>query len=287
MPRPAAGSTVVIGPAEGHEHDATVVLLHGYGLDPSDMRPCARKWSKDHSGLRIVIPAAPIVKRDKKEVFRAWWKVEDSDWEDAHAWGSPRARSGYTESLDRINEIVNEEQAKEVPVILSGFSQGGQVAVAAGITHAQQGDPVAGVVAIAPAPLLRRATSKAPPRRRRFPVSLVWGKDETWDQNAANRWARRLEELQMEVDRSPLPQGVHEVTPEMSDVASAKIKKMLRKANAAKRAAARQQAATRRLAAPSARVTGRVRARSSSRPAVMLPSPEPTEVPSAKRRRQG
>ncbi|RFU79801.1 phospholipase carboxylesterase [Trichoderma arundinaceum] len=119
------------------EHVSTMIFLHGLGDKPEDLVGTVEYW-RSHGLLghvKFVLPCAPIIP------FTA--KVYD---------GSPNALQtdedvdGILASRDYIHSLIKREIRAGIPasrILVGGFSQGGAVAVLAGLTYTE---PLAGIV---------------------------------------------------------------------------------------------------------------------------------------------
>lgn len=129
----------------GAEPRWSVVWLHGLGADGSDFVPLVPELLRpDWPALRFVFPHAPVraVTINGGTRMRAWYDIRDMDL-------SNRADAqGVDESVAQVEALIAREGARGVPparVLLAGFSQGGAIALAAGI---RRNDPLAGLVAL-------------------------------------------------------------------------------------------------------------------------------------------
>jgi len=121
----------------------TVIVLHGLGADGWDFVPVVQELRlPDALPLRFVFPHAPVrpVTVNNGYEMRAWYDIRD------FSITGREDLEGITQATDRINGYVQREAAHGVEpgrVVLAGFSQGGEVALHAGLRHAQ---PLAGIV---------------------------------------------------------------------------------------------------------------------------------------------
>jgi len=124
---------------------ASVVLLHGLGADGWDFVPIVDELRlPDSLPVRFVFPHAPQrpVTVNNGYVMRAWYDIKSF---------TPEGRAdaaGVRESARRIDEYLLKETALGVPasrVVLAGFSQGGAVALHAGLRYRER---LAGLLAM-------------------------------------------------------------------------------------------------------------------------------------------
>lgn len=136
-------------PAVEHETAAdpahSVIWLHGLGADGHDFAPIvpelvAPQWP----ALRFVFPHAPVrpVTINGGMPMRAWYDIADFD---LHA---RQDEAGMRASVAAAEALIARENARGVPderIVLAGFSQGGAIALAAGLRHGRR---LAGIVAL-------------------------------------------------------------------------------------------------------------------------------------------
>jgi phospholipase/carboxylesterase len=122
---------------------ATVVLLHGLGADGWDFVPIAGEL-RCPIPVRYIFPHAPMrpVTVNAGYVMRAWYDIKSF---------TPEGRAdavGLAESVERVNAYLAQEVARGVPasrIVLAGFSQGGAVALSAGLRFRER---LAGLLAL-------------------------------------------------------------------------------------------------------------------------------------------
>ena len=124
---------------------ASVVLLHGLGADGTDFVPIVDELQlPDALPVRFVFPHAPLrpVTVNAGYVMRAWYDIRSF---------TPEGRadaSGLAQSVGRVNGYLRDQIAHGVAasrIVLAGFSQGGAVALAAGLRFPE---PLAGILAL-------------------------------------------------------------------------------------------------------------------------------------------
>jgi len=122
---------------------ASVVWLHGLGADGHDFEPIVPALALPFA-VRYVFPHAPVrpVSLNGGWPMRAWFDLGAID---------PAARldrAGIDESSAAVTALIAREVARGVPrsrIVLAGFSQGGAIALHAGLRHPE---PLAGIVAL-------------------------------------------------------------------------------------------------------------------------------------------
>jgi phospholipase/carboxylesterase len=122
-----------------------VLWLHGLGADGNDFAPIVPELVRPGwPALRFVFPHAPVraVTINGGARMRAWYDIRDMNL------ASRADAEGVAESVAQAEALIAREGERGFPpsrVLLAGFSQGGAIALAAGIARAQ---PLAGLVAL-------------------------------------------------------------------------------------------------------------------------------------------
>lgn len=166
------------------EPDSAVIWLHGLGDD-------GRGWSEivpalnlpDMLRVRFLFPHAPVmpVTINRGYPMRAWYDIREEDF-------NARADiAGVQRSQAQVEALVAREKARGIAaqrIVLAGFSQGGAIALYAGLRHPER---LAALVAlstyvIAPAAL----ASEAAVANREIPIFMAHG---TQDPVVQLRWA--------------------------------------------------------------------------------------------------
>jgi len=156
----------------------TVLWLHGLGADGHDFAPIVPELlmrdgsRRDWPALRFVFPHAPqrAVTINGGMRMRAWYDIRNVDF------ANRADEAGIAESVDQVQALVDREAERGVPasrLVLAGFSQGGAVALATGLSRTQ---PLAGLVALSTyLPMHDRAAALATPQSRAQPVFMAHG----------------------------------------------------------------------------------------------------------------
>ena len=157
------------------EGDAThtVILLHGLGADGHDFAPIVPELiARDWPPLRFVFPHAPIrpVTINRGMKMRAWYDIKGIDI------ASKQDETGVLESVAQVEALVANEVARGVPsehIVLAGFSQGGAIALSAGLRHSTR---LAAIVALSTyLPLADKTTAALAPANRDIPIFMAHG----------------------------------------------------------------------------------------------------------------
>ncbi len=139
----------MILPAVEHETAPSpthsIIWLHGLGADGNDFAPIVPElvdpaWPP----LRFVFPHAPVrpVTVNNGVPMRAWYDIAGFDLV------ARQDEAGVRASMAAVEALIARETERGVPsehIVLAGFSQGGAVALAAGLRHART---LAGIVAL-------------------------------------------------------------------------------------------------------------------------------------------
>jgi phospholipase/carboxylesterase len=160
----------------GATPQAAVIWLHGLGADGHDFEAIVPELRLPPAlAVNFVFPNAPMqpVTINNGHVMRAWYDVAFGDLE-----GRSRRpdEAGVRASIAHIERLVAREVARGVPsqrIALAGFSQGGAIALATGLRHAQ---PLAGIMALSTyLPLADTLPAEASAANRQVPVFFAHG----------------------------------------------------------------------------------------------------------------
>ena len=124
---------------------ASVIWLHGLGADGNDFVPIVPELGLPASlRLRFVFPHAPVraVTINNGMRMRAWYDIAAADL-------TNRADlAGVRESQGQLEALIERENARGMSserLVLTGFSQGGAIALYGGLRH---GERLAGIMAL-------------------------------------------------------------------------------------------------------------------------------------------
>jgi phospholipase/carboxylesterase len=196
----------------GPRPDAAVIWMHGLG-------DSGHGWSEVVGGLglprdlsvRLLFPHAPEIPVTINRGFRmpAWYDFHEGDL------NSRADVAGVRRSQRQVEALIAREAARGVPahrVVLAGFSQGGAIALYAGLRHAER---LAGVVALSTYLIAPDAlAAEASPANRDVPIFMAHG---TQDPVVQFRWAEASRDAlvatgyKVEWHTYPMP---HSATPE-------------------------------------------------------------------------
>lgn len=113
----------------------TVIWLHGLGASGHDFEPIVPELHLlQRPGVKFLFPHAPIrpITINGGAAMRGWYDINSLDF------GSRQQDlEGIKNSSDLVNDIIKEEINTGTPpsnILLAGFSQGGAIALFAGLT---------------------------------------------------------------------------------------------------------------------------------------------------------
>jgi phospholipase/carboxylesterase len=155
---------------------AAVILLHGLGADGHDFVPVVQELRlPDTLPVRFVFPHATLrpVTVNNGYVMRAWYDIKSF---------TPAGRAdtaGLAESAHRVAACIEREQQRGIEasrVVLAGFSQGGAVALYAGLRYPQR---LAGILAMSCyLPFPERLAAEKAPANADVPILLCHGRSD-------------------------------------------------------------------------------------------------------------
>lgn len=183
----------------------SVIWLHGLGADGHDFAPIVPELvRRDWPALRFIFPHAPVmpISINNGQAMRAWYDIVSLDFskvrEDA---------AGVRRAIAEVDALMARERDRGVPanrVILAGFSQGGAIALAAGLRREQA---CLGLVALSTyLPLAAETAAEATSRGLATPLFMAHGsQDPVVPLTAGQKSAEQLRGLGMDVAIRPYP----------------------------------------------------------------------------------
>lgn len=130
----------------GENIEYTVIWLHGLGASGHDFEPIVPELKLlKRPGVRFLFPHAPIrpITVNDGAAMRGWYDITSLNFETRE-----QDDAGIAESVSAIDELIEHEVSRGIPetnIVLVGFSQGGAIALQAGLTLNRK---IAGVVAL-------------------------------------------------------------------------------------------------------------------------------------------
>jgi len=153
--------------------DAAVIWLHGLGADGYDFVPIVQELRLPATmAVRFIFPhAAPRpVTINNGFVMRAWYDIT--------SLGPDRKEDdvGIRESATVVNQYVQQQNARGVEskrIVIAGFSQGGAIALQAGLRYPER---IAGIMALSTyLPLRDAVAAEATQVNRDVPILMCHG----------------------------------------------------------------------------------------------------------------
>ena len=130
----------------GESIEFSVIWLHGLGASGHDFEPIVPELKLlSRPGIRFLFPHAPIrpITINGGASMRAWYDINSLDFE-----SRSQDDEGIAESVTLIDELIANEIDRginENNILLAGFSQGGAIALQAGLTLPRK---IAGIIAL-------------------------------------------------------------------------------------------------------------------------------------------
>lgn len=154
-----------VGPANGGDAEALVVMLHGLGADGNDLIGIAPVWARELGSVAFASPHAPFP-CDMAPFGRQWFSLQSRDPADMLA--------GIRVAVPMLNAYIDAELKRlglgPEKLALVGFSQGTMMSL---YTAPRRPDPIAGIVGYSGA--LIAGDLPDDPITARPPVVLVHG----------------------------------------------------------------------------------------------------------------
>ena len=153
--------------------DAAVIWLHGLGADGHDFEPIAGQLAlAPGSRVRFIFPHAPHrpVTLNGGYVMRAWYDIYSLER------GAQQDREGLEDARQIVDALIQREVERGIPpsrIVLMGFSQGGAVALHAGL---RRDEPLAGIGALSTyLPLHHLLAEERHPNSHDTPIFMAHG----------------------------------------------------------------------------------------------------------------
>ena len=166
-----SADAVVLAPAAPAA--ASVIWLHGLGADGHDFVPIVPELKLPaEPGVRFVFPHAPVrpVTLNNGMRMRAWYDIRTLTAE------GRADETGLRESGATLADYIAKEQAAGIEpsrIVVAGFSQGGAVALHAGLRYAE---PLAGILALSSyLPLAATLATERSAANRETPILMCHG----------------------------------------------------------------------------------------------------------------
>ena len=123
---------------------ASIIWLHGLGANGHDFLPIVPALNLDNIGSRFIFPHAPVqaVTLNGGMAMPAWYDIHGLDRQ------SHQDEAGILQAIEKIGALIESEHQSGIPyhnIALVGFSQGGALALATGLTYEHR---LAGIAAL-------------------------------------------------------------------------------------------------------------------------------------------
>lgn len=197
---------------------AAVIWMHGLGADGNDFVPLVPELElADGLSLRFVFPHAPVrpVTLNGGMPMRAWFDIlQLGSFE-------RQDEAGIAASQQRIFSLLDEQCAAGIPsdrLILAGFSQGGAMALHAGLRYPQ---PLAGILGLSTfLPVHTKLASQAHVANAATPIQLCHGEYDPVLPLMLGEWSRDLLRQQgYAVEWNSYPMAHQVCAPEIARIA--------------------------------------------------------------------
>ncbi len=157
---------------KGPSPTSSVIWMHGLGADGQDFVPIVDELALPATSIRFIFPHAPMraVTINGGYVMRAWYDIVSADLvrrED---------EAGLRESSRQIEQLIEREKKRGSPanrIVLAGFSQGGAIALFAGLRFGEQ---LGGIMALSTyAPLKDKLIAERSTANLGVPIFMAHG----------------------------------------------------------------------------------------------------------------
>ncbi|KAI9754496.1 MAG: hypothetical protein M4579_004666 [Chaenotheca gracillima] len=213
-----AGPAALVVPAL-KKHTATVIMAHGLGDSGAGWAPIARDFQRKakFEEVSFVFPNAPTIP------ITGNMGMSMPGWYDITSFSALAAKSqdeaGIMRSRSYIHSLIAAETAeKGIPsnrILLGGFSQGGALALLAGLTAPVQ---LGGVFAMSSYLLLQDKLQGLVPQEQPNKETKVWMGHGDSDPLVKHEWgvltAEKLREIGFQVEFKTYPDLVHSADPD-------------------------------------------------------------------------
>ncbi|MDD5580857.1 MAG: carboxylesterase [Methylobacter sp.] len=164
-------STYEIQPTSVHQY--SIIWLHGLGADGHDFEDIVPKLHlKAEANIHVIFPNAPIqpVTINGGRNMRAWFDILELSAE--HKVDI----AGIYQSTGLIDQLIQQEIDQGIPpenILLAGFSQGGAIALHAGLRYPYK---LAGIIALSTyLPTLEQLKTQRPSANHATPIFMGHG----------------------------------------------------------------------------------------------------------------
>jgi len=160
-------------PDDSREADAAVIWLHGLGADGSDFVPIVSELKLPGAlNIRFIFPHAPLrpITINQGYRMRGWYDITSLDI------ANRDDEAGIVESSAMLTRLCDEQLAQGIAatrIIVAGFSQGGAIALYAGLRYAHT---LGGIMALSTyLPMQQRLQQESTAANRNTPIFMAHG----------------------------------------------------------------------------------------------------------------
>lgn len=160
-------------PDDSREADAAVIWLHGLGADGSDFVPIVSELKlPDALNIRFIFPHAPLrpITINQGYRMRGWYDITSLDI------ANRDDEAGIVESSAMLTRLCDQQLAQGIAatrIIVAGFSQGGAIALHAGLRYAHT---LGGIMALSTyLPMQQRLQQESTAANRNTPIFMAHG----------------------------------------------------------------------------------------------------------------
>lgn len=153
--------------------DAVVIWLHGLGADGNDFVPIVSELKlPDSLNIRFIFPHAPIrpITINQGYRMRGWYDIISLDIADRDD------ETGIIESSNSLMRLCDQQIAQGIAaehIVLAGFSQGGAIALHAGLRYVNK---LGGIMALSTyLPMPQQLAQQATDANRNTPIFMAHG----------------------------------------------------------------------------------------------------------------
>ena len=196
---------------------ASVIWLHGLGADGNDFAAIVPELDLPPFAIRFIFPHAPMqpVTINGGMMMRAWYDISDSAIR-------REDERGVRDSQSRIEKLLAQEKTRgssAARIVLAGFSQGGAIALHAGLRHPER---LAGIMALSTyLPMADLLAAEAAMINRDVPIFMAHGSaDPVIPIERAQRSKALLEQHGYSVDWHGYPMPHSVCAEEISDIST-------------------------------------------------------------------
>jgi len=153
--------------------DAAVIWLHGLGADGNDFVPIVTQLKlPDLLNIRFIFPHAPLrpITINQGYRMRGWYDITSLDIANSDD------ETGIIESSNRLMRLCDQQTAQGIAaerIVLAGFSQGGAIALHAGLRYVKK---LGGIMALSTyLPMPQQLAQQATDANRNTPIFMAHG----------------------------------------------------------------------------------------------------------------